>query len=345
MINILTGPPRAGKTYFAVKWLLENYIKYDKEKLIYTIKNDALIITNISGLKVPYKNLDDILKENEKDAIEFFSIEVQEELSKKYPTIIYLIDEAHIYFPKEIERKSIASKSLRDYFAFHAHYNQHYWLMTQDTSLIFNSIVKLAETEYQTIRESLRPPGRFRYNMRDPKTKLKFRSITLRKDKTIFPFYSSSENTETERPKRTKAFLYMYSIIAVAVIAFVIFINRWMAFGDDFKGVKKNTVTKIESIGSARPSTQDVKKKINSRDFQQELLMKWVPIATVYDSLKREILVQDDEFGLVTLQECSREFKVHRGRVYIKKIIEKDDKKEAGLESGAAGPASLNEVI
>ena len=174
MINLLTGPPRAGKTYFVVYWLYKNYLKYDKDKLMYNVKNGALIVSNIDELRLPHKNLDLILKENECRP---------EEFSIKHPTIIYLIDEAHIYFPAELSRKSKIATSLREYFAYHGHYNQHFWLMTQDTSLIYQSIVKVSECEYQTVRSSLSPPGKFKYNMRIPGKMGKFNSVSLRKQK------------------------------------------------------------------------------------------------------------------------------------------------------------------
>lgn len=340
MINILTGPPRAGKTYFVVKWLLDNYFKFDSDSLEWKIKDDVLIISNIAGFKLPHKSLDKILKDNDTTAEEFFTLEVQTKLSEQYPCIIYFIDEAHKYFPVEIGRNSRLSKNLRNYFAEHGHYNQHFWLMTQDCSLIFQSMVKLAEIEYQTIRYSLRPPGQFRYNVKVPGKNIKYDVVKLRIDKKIFGLYDSSELKETQKSKRTKLHMIMYAsvvvVIALSITGYLTFLN----VGKKFTGEKKlkNIVVEKEKIKFENKGYSIESKSLEKKDFEdlrnkkhvQDLevkkdnnkKMKWVKVPFVLDKVKQEIKVLDDNFGLMKLGDYKNEFKLINGNIYVLKEIE-----------------------
>jgi hypothetical protein len=311
MINIVTGPPRSGKSYFITHWIWKNYLTFDKDRISWKVKNDALIISNVDGWIFPHKNLDEILRENDKTPEQFFTIEVQQEMASRYDTILYIIDEAHKYFPLELGKKSIISKGLRDYFAYHGHFNQHFWLATQDVSLIFPSLVKLAETEYQTVRSSISPPGRFRYHLKVPGKSTKIGKIVLRKDKKVYALYRTADKTETEKPVRTKAYLMLYCAVGLMVVIISLFVYKISSFGESFRhngkkvesvenkkiepdGKIKNTTVKQSSLNKVQPvksspgSTQNTEPNTDT--------MSWQKVFYVLDHRTNKMKVYDPTY-------------------------------------------------
>lgn len=64
-IRLITGVPRAGKTYFVVNHIVENYcIEFGDT---YVLKDDVLLISNIDGLMLDYVDFEDMISENKKD--------------------------------------------------------------------------------------------------------------------------------------------------------------------------------------------------------------------------------------------------------------------------------------
>ena len=326
MINLITGPPRAGKTYLTVYWLFKNYLKFDDEKLTYTMKDKALLITNIEGLRLPHKQLDDVLNENGYEPEDFFIKEVQEELSKEYPTIIYVIDEAHGYLPSELSSQKEKSKLLKDYFAYHGHYNQHFWLITQDCSLIFQPLVKFAECEYETLRASLRPPGLFKYNRRVPGKIKRFGSLTIKKLTSVCDLYVTADNQETEKAKRTNAYLYLTITVTLIIILVPTFIYKFKNMGKVKAAETKQII--VESNEKEEEVKKEVKiKQVRIRKTREELLedgYKWTKLTYSYDPVKKKIKVYDFTFGLVDLKDYEYDFKVVNGDIYGLLPIQKD---------------------
>ncbi len=329
MINVVTGPPRAGKTYFITYWLYKNYLIFDQEKASYKMKDDAVLVSNIEGFKLPHKDLDDLLRSNNFLPEEFFIDAIQKDLADKHPTIIYIIDEAHKYFPAEMSRKSKVAKEVRDYFAYHGHYNQHFWLLTQDVSLMYQSIVKLAECEYQTVRGSLRPPGRFRYNLRVPGKMGKFNTVTLPKLKKVFELYRSADNNETEKPKKTRAFVYMYIMIGFIVVAISLFIYQIATYGNGKKS-KAKTVEQVQEITQPAKSSpgSTIKQKARVKSMMPHEVteegLSWQQVACVYHDGTNRIDVYDMTFGWIELKDFEYEFKVINRHIFALLPVPRD---------------------
>jgi len=345
MINIVTGPPRAGKSYFITYWLYKNYLTFDNETANYKMKNDALLVANVDGLRIPHKKLDDLLRENDMTADQFFCESVQKELSIKYPTIIYVVDEAHKYFPAEMSRKSSVAKSVRDYFAYHGHYNQHFWLLTQDVSSMFQSIVKLAECEYSTVRNSISPPGRFRYNLKVPGKMGSFEKITLPKLKKVFNLYRSADNKETEKAKRTKAFLYLYMLAAGAVLLIGLLVYQFATFGDRRKiqktpvaQAKEITQTVKSSPGSTINPKQIIKAALPHEVTQEGL--SWQSVPYIFHPDTNRIDVLDNTFGWIDLKDFEYEFKIVNSHIFALLPPPKDTG-EADAEPEALGEREI----
>jgi len=344
MINIVTGPPRAGKSYFITYWLFKNYLVFDKEFATYKMKDGALLVANIDGLKLPHKDLDRLLKTNNFLPEEFFIDAVQKDLADKHPTIIYIIDEAHKYFPAEMSKKSKVAKEVRDYFAYHGHYNQHFWLLTQDVSLMYQSIVKLAECEYQCVRSSLSPPGRFRYNLRVPGKMGKFNTVTLPKLKKVFNLYRSADNTETEKPKKTRAYLYLYIMIGFIVVTLSSFIYQISTYGKrgETKERQEMQVQEIkQNYKSSQGSTinQKARVKYMMPHEKTEDGLTWQQVACVYHDGTNSIEVFDRTFGWIDLKHFEYEFKIVNRHIFALLPVPQDSG-EAGEEPETWGEGS-----
>jgi len=69
-INIITGVPGAGKTYYGVYHLRKNFCV--KTGNGYILKDGFTLITNINQLLIPHLSLDDVLKKSNKTFDQFF---------------------------------------------------------------------------------------------------------------------------------------------------------------------------------------------------------------------------------------------------------------------------------
>ena len=216
MINLITGTPGAGKTYLAVKLLTEKYFYWHrKDKQFYRNEKSKkyTIFTNISGLNLPHKNLDDIFKEQNLTFEQFFTPAYQDKLHKKYADIIYVIDECQQFIPSRFSDKDVIL-----YFDTHRHYGDKIWLVTQDFKKICISINTLVELEYRAVKATFSILGEFRYNIKS--NGQIFKRKTVRKDKRIFALYKSFQGDDQEQHSNPLKYIIIILIVAFIGLGF-----------------------------------------------------------------------------------------------------------------------------
>ena len=205
-INIITGVPGAGKTYYGVYHLRKTFCV--KTGNGYVLKQGYTLITNIDSLLIPHLSFDDLLEKTGRTFDQFFTVPYQEKITEKYPKLIYLIDESQRYFSRK------TSKDTFYYFQYHRHLGHTVYLFTQGMNLLPKDITALAEFEVRAIRRSLSIMGEMRYLFYANREIVDRK--TLKKDKTIFNLYKSMSAMETEKIKNP--FLKYFIILGVVAL-------------------------------------------------------------------------------------------------------------------------------
>lgn len=210
-LKIITGVPGAGKSYFSVKHIAENYCIEDNG--IYIPKENITIITNVEDLKINHINLDQILSEQSVSLNKFFTVEHQKEnVLNEYPKIVYLIDEAQRYFNGYMRDNAVFY-----FFEYHRHLGLDIYLMTQSIYSLNKRITVLAEYEIRAVPRTLSLVGEFKYKYITGHEIIKHQVI--KRDKKIFNLYKSMDAKETDKIKNP--FLKYAVIILIVFIASV----------------------------------------------------------------------------------------------------------------------------
>jgi len=208
MINLITGTPGAGKSYLAVSLLLDTY--FYKEYGEYFLKpeySDYTIITNIEGLELEHKSLDEIL--DKVPFNQFFTVPYQEKIAAKYPKIIYVIDECQRFIPPRFRDEKVVY-----YFDYHRHFDHTIYLITQDSRKICKEIALLHEMEYRAVKSMFQTFGVFQYLIKS-NWEICGRK-TVRKKKEIFDLYKSFQ-TPGAKTKVSKTRIPIYVIIFLVI--------------------------------------------------------------------------------------------------------------------------------
>jgi zona occludens toxin (predicted ATPase) len=206
-INLITGVPGAGKSYLAVNMIIQKYCNNDNG--IYHVKPEYTIITNIDGLKIDCLFIDQILDQTGLTVDQFFTVDYQKQVTKKYKNIVYLLDECQTYF-----RTGYKNNDVFFFFEYHRHLGITLFLVTQSKYLLPKQITVHCETETRAVRRTLSFFGEFKYNI------LSEGEIIDRKlckpKKQIFDLYKSQESMEVEKPKNP---MKKYGILLFLFIA------------------------------------------------------------------------------------------------------------------------------
>lgn len=215
MITLITGAPGGGKSYLAVKHLLDKYFVLDKETKYYRKKEEICIVTNIDGLKLEHESLSDWMVEaltesgadlesmgpleKRKAQIEaFWAPEYQTKLMNRYGSIVYLIDEAQQYFDSRFGRLKSARNVLL-YFETHRHFGADIFLITQDARKLCMDLRVLAEKEIRALPRSLNIFKEMKYNEYVNGMKANGVPKCVRPSKRIFALYKSMDAKENEK--------------------------------------------------------------------------------------------------------------------------------------------------
>ena len=219
MIKLITGKPRSGKSYYAVKCLRDQYCYKDKDGL-WQVKSKYFIITNIDGLVISGENcksLKELFRKKGKSFTEFFNYEYQKEISAKVgKDIIYIIDECQQYInPYFRDAETIL------YFDMHGHLGHTVYLITQDRIKITKQIMTLVEREIRFVQRSLLLTSRnFTYKELVAGDIVGRRTIPV--DKTVFELYISQFAEETEKPKNTFVKYIVMMFLALLISGYML---------------------------------------------------------------------------------------------------------------------------
>lgn len=246
MLDIITGVPGSGKTFYAVKIIRDNYCDYDKLLNKYTVKNNSAngkpynIVTNIDNLLLPHANLDDAIKTSKMDILKFFTYEYQEKLSNIRPNIVYIIDECQQYF----DQKMNSTQTLL-FFEKHRHLGIDIVLMAQTYERINKNIRGLEELHIHAVKRTFSVFGEFQYNIKSGYEVIDKRII--KKDKSIFALYQSRLRAELTKAKNPLSKYFLISFI-IMIISFLFFYFTFLKKGDE-KIVKKkdNSSSAVEN--------------------------------------------------------------------------------------------------
>jgi hypothetical protein len=142
---------------------------------------------------------------------------------------------------------------MRNYFAYHGHYNQHFWLLTQDESLVWKPLVKFAEQQFRAASQSTRPPGHCMYKICVPGTRVKQGGLVKRFDRRIFSLYKTAETAETEKPRKSTYYYMMIGVGALLVFgAYQLFFSGGWGGGKQLEAKITSGSTSITSPNTSR---------------------------------------------------------------------------------------------
>lgn len=215
MIQLIQGPPRSGKSFFAIAYLMK-FCKFDSLYMEYILNPEILIISNIEGLKIKHWELAECLKD--RTLQEFFSIANFEAIMAKTRKthIILLIDECHDYFPAGFQDKDIYS-----FFAYHGHIGLDIFLMTQGIAAMSRMFNPLLEHIVNVSPRSKSVAGVFSYTYTDLKGKYLYSKV-IKKDKLVFGAYKSFRHDEQNKPKNA-LLIWAGMICAFLLVAGLVF--------------------------------------------------------------------------------------------------------------------------
>lgn len=235
-INLLTGVPGSGKTYYIVSKAL-SFIKQeipvllDMQCELHPPLSDSPYVFPFEVSLATFNN--DGMKS------------VLEPIQQQYPgkPIILIIDECQRYFPPKFNNEAV-----KYFFDTHRHFGLDIILATQDKTKLSKEIFVLAESEIRAVSPKVRMFNYFSYRhliggIEQSKERLPI-------DKKIFAMYSTISGVNLIENKKKK-FHYLYYAVGVAIIG--IPLSLFYVFGVYFPNMGKPTDNK--SIQSQSNST------------------------------------------------------------------------------------------
>jgi hypothetical protein len=242
----------------------------------YIPAKDCLIITNIDNFKPDHVDLaaeikkagdiahqllvsDTSLSDRERDrkldqldpVAEFFSYSYQEKYKEGKSQIVYVIDEAQVFFRKGQE-KALKEKEVYRYFEYHRHWGQDIYLVTQNIKKLPSDIVYLPEytiTAVPRVR-SLGPGFRYHWMASGERIKTEVR----RADQAVFALYKSMDVAEQEKIKNPVLKAVGLALAGSAVILFYGYSYVTDRFGGKDQTVAESTPDLVVSAAPVVPS-------------------------------------------------------------------------------------------
>jgi zona occludens toxin (predicted ATPase) len=213
MLKIITGKPGSGKTYYAIKELLNN-CDYDPIAGVYDTKPGIQLITSIDNVQFNARNFDQELKG--KTLEQFFDVEHWEQYTKQYKKVVIVIDEAQRYFPSKARD---IPNSVFFWFEYHRHFGMDVILITQDPWSIHRRILTLAENYIEAQPASMRIKNNlFKYKRRCTTTNEVLSNEFIKTDDKVFAAYRSATHKEGIKKQPGALKFYYAAILGIAVV-------------------------------------------------------------------------------------------------------------------------------
>ncbi|MCI5157325.1 MAG: hypothetical protein D3906_02605 [Candidatus Electrothrix sp. AUS1_2] len=187
----------------------------------YVLNRDCLIITNIDNFHPEHVDLkteidkagrlareallnDESLSDRERNNLlggldpvaEFFSYDYQELYKEGKPQLVYVIDEAQVFFRKGQE-KALKEKEVFRYFEYHRHWGQDIYLVTQNIKKLPSDIVYLPEYTVSAVPRVRSIGFGFKYLWMASGECIK--TEVRRPDPAVFALYKSMDVAEQEK--------------------------------------------------------------------------------------------------------------------------------------------------
>lgn len=212
-IEILTGVPGSGKSYYAVHRI---------KKLLDT-SGRFLVLHNIEGL-APLDNrclsVNWVSIDFNAQAMEerLKSLRLEYQLQNSDLIHIY-VDEAQRFFPPDLKDADIFY-----FFDYHRHYGANITLITQHEKKLSFKVTSLAEIEIRAVSSRVNPFGSFVYKLSSGGEQ--YATERLSKDKAVFALYKSFQ-AGTGTVKKSKFRYVVPALILFTIIAWLVFFKHF----------------------------------------------------------------------------------------------------------------------
>jgi len=275
MINIITGAPGSGKTYLLVDLIVSEYFYYHKKNKVF-LRNDKEkkyeIFTNIKGLTLPHKNLDELWLEVPFD--KFFSFEYQERIHKKYPHILYILDEVHDYLPPKYSNLEVIK-----YFSKHRQFGDRVYLCSQDIAMISKSMQLLIELEYRAVKATFSVFGGFTYKIRSKGAD--FKTKHLKKNPQIYKLYTSFVGDDQKKPFNPLTYIIVLLVLSFVGLGYYFY---WRIKPENKKNrsqdspIQQALPSSTTSFRDEKPKESDLEVSIDMEKIHPVPLTGWVEL-------------------------------------------------------------------
>jgi hypothetical protein len=235
MIDYFFGRPRSGKSYRAVKYIYDNYLKNENSNPKY-----SYILTNIAGFK--FKEINQIFRDRGSKSFAYKLIwddfykhltalhkmaldeKSDEELNRyayshKINDVLIVFDEASLRFKKYDDVISW-------FLAYHGHFKIQIIIIAQGPKQINSDYLEHTEIYYEAQKQSKQfRDNQLRYIHYDEipfNPNNKFGSDTITTKQEIYDLYKSGE---TDKPKKV-----LYKFLLIMIFAIVVMISLFKLF-------------------------------------------------------------------------------------------------------------------
>lgn len=265
MITLVEGSVGSGKTYFAVREVLERYYNFSESDLRWHPRTDIefSLYSNVDGFLVAKDLKEAIAKAG--GVSKFFTVEYQQVFSRLNKHI-YVIDE--VQQPDFFHRKFYEPKVFY-FFQYHRHFGIDIYLITQDVYSLARELQCLPEYHVQAVRRSYSFLKEFRYHYMVGNDI--FRRKTYRTDLRVFSAFRSStvDNSHEVESFSKKYFIY------IGVFVFIVFAGFYFMLKFRFSPPppQSDTVAQLKSLGQfkivALNSDNALVKNLGSKKIQR----------------------------------------------------------------------------
>lgn len=249
------GKPGSGKSFWVVHHMVTKYFSWDKIHGEWVRKFPVEICSNIDDLRLDHFVLDEMIEKSGKDGkggtVEtFFTVDYQRSLLKRFPRILYLIDEAGKYFPKSFKGADVLY-----FFQYHRHLGIDIYLISSALEDVSPGLLRLMEFRLLAKERSRRVLNEFRYEKYIGG--IRAGSTVLKGEARIFHLYKSMLSDETEKiPSVTRRYaVYVLCFVAAGVLLF-----RYTVYSmtspkvADSSGVHRTDKAKVLSDSTKNPA-------------------------------------------------------------------------------------------